>query len=103
MEKYYAILYEGIYISKMKSYINHPYGKSVEISENDFLKMPIPCDPNFNPVNAPNIPVKSSLISEKAPEDETTLAYDYDDTDVLSMAIDHEYRLTLLELGITEA
>ena len=93
MKKFTATIQNNVIVAKGINYTDYVDEREIELTEEQYNTIPIPCklvDGEFVPCESPKVEVVNI-----APEPTTQ-----DDID--SMLVDHEYRLTLLELGVNE-
>lgn len=100
--KYYAHKYKDVYTQKMMGTstpkLTIKNGIWVEVTEKIYKAMPIPCNLQYKSCEWDGYDTNddtTAVVSQT--NDEPTAA-----EDIMTMTVDHEYRLTLLELGITE-
>lgn len=102
MEKYYIKIKDEIAISidsKIPKVGSFDCDSYEETDFNFAMNANLPCKKVSGEwVHTDEYPVIEYPVSEPMPETEVIDT----ETDLMEMAIDHEYRLTLLELGITE-
>ena len=87
--KYVGIIKENVIVAKAKIYKNFVDERHIELTEEQYNQLITPCeiiDGKFVPCEYP---------TTQTPEAEPSAEDDID-----SMLIDHEYRLTILELGV---
>ena len=92
--RYVATITDDIIISKGINYTDFIDENEVELTEEQYNSIPIPCkliDGEYIACEFPPPFVEETTTHEPTAED-----------DIDAMLVDHEYRLTLLELGVTE-
>lgn len=91
--KYIGILNDNVIVAKGISYTDYVDNTEIELTKEQYNSIPVPC----KLVNGEFVPCDFPEVETPTTEPEPT---PQDDTD--AMLIDHEYRLTLLELGVIE-
>ena len=99
MKKFYVLSKDGIAVQKTRA--SEDFASNLfeveEITEEDFLTMPLPAK------KVDGVWTKTDEFPEiDYPETEETEMEPSAEEDTAEMLVDHEYRITLLELGITE-
>lgn len=89
--RYVGSVIEGIIISKGIAYTDYVDEREIELTEKQYNSIPIPS----KRVNGEFIPCEHPKVTIPEVEKEPSAEDDID-----SMLIDHEYRLTILELGV---
>ena len=95
--RYVATVKDGVIVTKGINYTDFVDPNEIELTEEQYNTISIPCklvDGEFVPCEYPKCEVVETPIEsniEPTPQD-----------DIDAMMIDHEYRLTLLELGVNE-
>lgn len=89
--RYVGIKNKDVIIAKAKLYTDFVDKRQIELTEEQYNTIPLPC----KLVNGKFVPCEYPKVTVPEIKPEPTQAEDID-----TMLIDHEYRLTLLELGV---
>lgn len=105
--KYFLYSYDDVFIGKVIAVdsVEPPYknAKLHEVTEEMYKKIVTPCKFINNKYVSCKMPeIDTGEKSRYVSESNSALEFQDTETDIMEMSIDHEYRLTLLELGITE-
>ena len=91
--RYTATIKDNIIIAKGINHTDYVDEREIELTEEQYDSVPIPCkliDGKFIPCEFPQSECVDIVVEPTAQDD------------VDAMLVDHEYRLTLLELGVNE-
>lgn len=90
---YTGTLYKGVIVAKGINYTDYVDEKEIELTEEQYNTIQTPCklvDGEFIPCEYPRTENEEMVYTPTAQDD------------IDALLIDHEYRLTLLELGVSE-
>lgn len=89
--RYVGSVVEGVIVSKGIAYTDYVDEREIELTEKQYNSIPIPC----KRVNGEFIPCDYPVVTMPEIKKEPSA-----EDDINAMLVDHEYRLTMIELGV---